>query len=603
MIKVSGLFICLFVIGISIANGQFDNAGSGHSIRFDGIDDLIDLGDNYHSVNLPFSVSSWIYIDPTVNYPVPIFVSNDNDPIYRGFWFFISQNLIWCEFGDGTGGSTPSFRRGKQASVNNVIGRWINVCAIMRGPFDISLFVNGINVGGNSMGASTLTMASSFPGDHAKIGYFLSNNVTYRFKGSMDEVRLWNKALTENEVRDAMCTRLNGDEAGLIGYWNFDELTGSLVNDKSPSGHDGSLQGNPSRVISGAPIGDRSIYDYKSNWSNLSMEMNEGFEKIRISNLQGNPEGLHIYSVASQPSQTNGLNLSLYSKPYFGVFLASLDNNNKYEVVMLDQEGILCNTNYRFDNSAPQWYPVGLPVLNQSQRGEYLKIPGGVIGLDLGQDVAMCDKSEFILDTKIVNSNVSFLWSTGSTASKISVSQSGKYWVRMTSSCGVSRDTVNVLFNQSPPNFSLGDDQIICPFKPTMLNPYFGSPDFEFLWQDGSTKDSFQVLDFGEYWVKTKNVCGEASDTILFKPSFYELDSIPNVITPNDDRYNDFFVLSKTLVNGISLLVLNRWGKEVFFSSNYNNDWNGEGLSAGVYFYTVRGSCIKEAKGSVSIIR
>jgi gliding motility-associated-like protein len=600
--RIQGFFIFLCALSINIVNGQVDNVGSGHAIRFDGVDDLIDLGDNYHNINLPFSVSAWIYIDPTVNYPVPIFVSNDNDPIYRGFWFFISQNLIWCEFGDGTGGSTPSFRRGKQAAVSNVIGRWINVCAVMRGPFDISLFVNGINVGGNSMGASALTMASSFPGDHAKIGYFLSNNVTYRFKGSMDEIKLWNKALTENEVRNAMCKRLVGNESGLVGYWGFDELGGGVVNDKSPSGHHGTLQGNPVRVFSGAPIGDKSINDYKSNWSNLSMEMNEGFERILVSNLQGNPEGVHIYSVASQPSQTNGLNLSLFTKPYFGVFLATLDNNNKFDAVMLDQEGILCITNTRLDNSAASWNQVGLPVLNQFQRGEYLKIPGAVKGLNLGSDVSLCDKNDFIIDTKVVDPTISFLWSTGSTASKISVSQSGKYWVRMTSSCGVSQDTIAISFNQTPPNFSLGEDQTICPFKTTILKPYSGSSNFEFLWQDGSTNDSYQVADFGEYWVKAKNICGETSDTISFSSSFIELDSIPNVITPNDDMLNDFFILNKTPIDNISLLVLNRWGKEVFFSSNYRNDWNGDGLSAGVYFYTVRGSCIKEAKGSVSII-
>lgn len=602
MLRTSGLLTCFFVFSVGIANGQFDNVGPGRSIRFDGIDDLIDLGDNYHSVNLPFTVSAWIYIDPSVNYAVPIFVTNDNDPIYRGFWFFISHNTIWCEFGDGTGGSTPFFRRGKRASVNNVIGRWINVCAVMRGPFDISLFINGINVGGNSMGESTLTMTSSFPGDHAKIGYFLSNNVTYRFKGSMDEVRLWNRALTENEVRNTMCTRLSGDESGLIGYWNFDELEGNLVNDKSLNGHHGSLQGNPTRSISGAPIGDVSIYDYKSNWSNLSMEMNEGHERIRISNLQGNPEGLHIYSVASQPSQTNGLNLSLFSKPYFGVFLASLDNDNKYEIVMLDQDGILCSTNLRFDNSSVSWIQVELPALNQSQRGEYLKIPGTVRELNLGADVSLCDKNYFMVDTKIEDPNVLFLWSTGSTASKILVSQTGKYWVKMTSSCGVSQDTVAISFNQSPPNFYLGDDQTICQFKPTILKPYSNNLDFEFLWQDGSTDDSYEVDDFGKYWVRTKNICGEASDTISFNPYVVELDSIPNVITPNNDLLNDFFVLSNT-INNVSLLVFNRWGKRVFFSSNYKNDWNGEDLSAGVYFYTAKGSCIKEVRGSISIIR
>ncbi len=597
-------FYFLVVIQALFINSiaQTDNVGSGRGLQMDGNVNYIDLGNIYDNLQFPITVSAWVNIDQGVSNWAPVFASQDNAPLYNGFWLIVQPTSMSIGYGDGFGENDPAFRRSKTANFPNISNRWVQVTGIIRGAVDMDLFINGINVGGAYSGFTNDPMSAT-TSDIAKIGYWFSNNQTFHYKGKIDEVRVWNKSFSAEEIRNTMCTKLIGNEPGLIGYWNFNELGGSVVNDSSPSGHDGVLQGSQTRVFSGAPIGDKSIYDYKSNWSNLSMEMNEGFERIRVSNLQGNPEGLHIYSVTYQPSQTNGLNLSLFDKPYFGVFLASLDNNNKYEVVMLDQEGILCNTNLRFDNSAPQWYPIGLPVLNQSQRGEYLKIPGTVIELNLDSDVLLCDKSDFIIDTKIADTNISFLWSTGSTASKISVSQSGKYWVRMTSSCGVSRDTINVSFNQSPPNFSLGDDQTICPFQPTMLKPYSGSTDFEFLWQDGSTKDSFQVLDFGEYWVKTKNVCGEASDTILFETSFVKLDSIPNVITPNDDWYNDFFVLSKTPINGISLLVLNRWGKEVFFSSNYQNDWNGEGLSAGVYFYTVRGSCINEVKGSVSIIR
>jgi gliding motility-associated-like protein len=581
---------------------QTDDIGSGRGLQMNGSVDYIDLGNIYDELQLPITVSAWVYVDQAVSNWAPVFASQDNAPIYNGFWLIVQPTSMSIGYGDGFGENNPAFRRSKTANFANISNRWVHITGIIRGAVDMDLLINGINVGGDYSGFTDKPMSAS-ASDIAKIGYWYSNNQTLHFKGKIDEVRMWNRALSAEDVRNVMCKRLVGNESGLIGYWGFDELGGGVVNDKSPSGHHGTLQGNPVRVFSGAPIGDKSINDYKSNWSNLSIEMNEGFERIIVSKLQGNPEGIHIYEVASQPSQTNGLDLSLFSKPYFGVFLASLDNNNKYEVVLLDQEGILCSANSRFDNSTLSWLQVGLPALDQSQRGEYLKIPGAVIGLDLGPDASLCDKNDFIIDTKIADPTVSFLWSTGSIESKISVTQSGKYWVRITGSCGVSRDTVAILFNQSPPDFSLGDDQTICPFKPTMLKPYSSSSNYEFQWQDGSKNDSYQVTDFGEYWVKAKNACGEVSDTILFETSFYELDSIPNVITPNGDLLNDFFVLNKTPIDNISLLVLNRWGKEVFFSSNYNNDWNGEGLSAGVYFYTVIGSCIKEAKGSVSIIR
>lgn len=61
---------------------------------------------------------------------------------------------------------------------------------------------------------------------------------------------------------------------------------------------------------------------------------------------------------------------------------------------------------------------------------------------------------------------------------------------------------------------------------------------------------------------------------------------IPNVITPNGDGSNDFFViedLDKYPLN--ELVIYNRYGREVFSQVGYENGWNGNDLSAGVYFY------------------
>lgn len=54
---------------------------------------------------------------------------------------------------------------------------------------------------------------------------FGAQNVGTRyFSGLVDEARLWNVARTEEEIKETMNQELAGDEAGLIGYWKFDEL-------------------------------------------------------------------------------------------------------------------------------------------------------------------------------------------------------------------------------------------------------------------------------------------------------------------------------------------------------------------------------------------
>lgn len=61
---------------------------------------------------------------------------------------------------------------------------------------------------------------------------------------------------------------------------------------------------------------------------------------------------------------------------------------------------------------------------------------------------------------------------------------------------------------------------------------------------------------------------------------------ISQLITPNGDGINDTWMLSN-LENylGIEVRVYNRWGKEVYHSANYKNDWDGAGLPASTYYY------------------
>jgi gliding motility-associated-like protein len=65
---------------------------------------------------------------------------------------------------------------------------------------------------------------------------------------------------------------------------------------------------------------------------------------------------------------------------------------------------------------------------------------------------------------------------------------------------------------------------------------------------------------------------------------------IPNVITPNDDDFNDSFDL--TLLNPKNLIIYNRWGVKVYEKENYLSEWHGQNnkdkrLPDGVYFYVI----------------
>ena len=64
---------------------------------------------------------------------------------------------------------------------------------------------------------------------------------------------------------------------------------------------------------------------------------------------------------------------------------------------------------------------------------------------------------------------------------------------------------------------------------------------------------------------------------------------IPNVITPNGDGKNDrFVILGLSHYPNSELMIFNRWDNMVYHSTNYNNEWDGNGLNQGTYYYIIK---------------
>lgn len=76
----------------------------------------------------------------------------------------------------------------------------------------------------------------------------------------------------------------------------------------------------------------------------------------------------------------------------------------------------------------------------------------------------------------------------------------------------------------------------------------------------------------------------EANDRNKILPLF-----IPNVIKPDFDGKNDYFVIREwDKFKTINLVIFNRWGDHVYESREYKNDWSAEDLNSGTYYYLIR---------------
>jgi hypothetical protein len=74
------------------------------------------------------------------------------------------------------------------------------------------------------------------------------------FKGQIDEVRLWDHARTADQISSSRKRTLQGNEPGLIGYWNFDGEVDEFdpAKDRSPSHNNGRVSGRVRLVRSSA---------------------------------------------------------------------------------------------------------------------------------------------------------------------------------------------------------------------------------------------------------------------------------------------------------------------------------------------------------------
>jgi gliding motility-associated-like protein len=85
-------------------------------------------------------------------------------------------------------------------------------------------------------------------------------------------------------------------------------------------------------------------------------------------------------------------------------------------------------------------------------------------------------------------------------------------------------------------------------------------------------------------------------------PSVY----VPNIFTPNDDAVNDQFeVLNLPAGGKHTLIISNRWGNEVFKSTDYHegNFWDAKEASDGIYFYRLQLDGGETFTGWVEVLR
>lgn len=114
-----------------------------------------------------------------------------------------------------------------------------------------------------------------------------------------------------------------------------------------------------------------------------------------------------------------------------------------------------------------------------------------------------------------------------------------------------------------------------------------------YFWSDGTYESSVAYAQQGDYSVLLKDAanCYYLTPTITVTEEMECLD-IPNTFTPNNDGKNDTWNLDFTAFKDVNLVILSKWGREVFQSNEKVINWegiakNGTQLPAAVYYYVL----------------
>ena len=144
---------------------------------------------------------------------------------------------------------------------NSIISETWHHLALTYDGSNMILYIDGIEAG--STGAYGQITNEFLP---FNIGRLVWQTTNFDLDGQVDEVSLWNLALTEQQVQDYMYADLTGEE-GLVGYWKLNEGTGSTAYDSSDEGNNGQIYGSTWSTDTPGPSTVTVNVSYNDGWN------------------------------------------------------------------------------------------------------------------------------------------------------------------------------------------------------------------------------------------------------------------------------------------------------------------------------------------------
>ena len=233
------LLLLIIAVSTQIAFGQ------NYSLSFDGVDDYIKVPYDQSLYPTSITVSLWMNKSSPIPsiYKYVLSTSGSGatppyDPL--GILFPADSQNVWIGFQ----GNNDSAIVGLHSETLLDTNSWYNIYASFdENSGNAALFLNGIK---EDSATTIMTL------DENNLGMIIGSGQTpsggpmdsHYFHGTIDEVCIWNRALTQEEIQLKIYEDLDPDqETGLVGYWKFNEGSGTTAYDLSVNGNHGTISG------------------------------------------------------------------------------------------------------------------------------------------------------------------------------------------------------------------------------------------------------------------------------------------------------------------------------------------------------------------------
>ena len=391
------------VLLVQISSVMAQKPGSLTAVDFDGTDDYVSVPDQTAlNPTTKITVEAWIKADEFAK------TNFGNSILCKHGWSTGNKGFV-LRCGDGKANfnianASGAWVEAVSASILKT-GNWYHIAGVFNGD-SVLVYING-NLEGATAYSGAMSPSTGLAAKIGDIAYTAQGN--RYFKGQIDEVRVWNTALSKANIRNWMCRKVSAshpDFTNLAAYYKLDEGSGVDAKDKSGNANTGTLTNGPKWITSGAALGDSSAHVYGTSTLVLPSKYGDVFT---VKNISGAPAMVHTYITYDTTVQAASKNV-----------LGAIDSTHFYGVYYETNTAVKFDINYDFKNLAK--------VQGAKKCGVNMlyKIPGNIGSWDYTPSKLYDGGDSLVIKKQTKNEFVMALYQTDST--KLLSTNTGRNW-------------------------------------------------------------------------------------------------------------------------------------------------------------------------------